>query len=133
MDGQGSRGEQLGKLRAEREAKAIMPGKLRAEREAKAIMKLAGRDKSHGPDRSQIIHLKESESSKEYTAGSCREQHSWTGAPPTGGGVVGAGKCRRHADGHETVTFGPASLSPPLGEENWYLAHLLSSISCEQF
>ncbi|EJK63151.1 hypothetical protein THAOC_16206 [Thalassiosira oceanica] len=46
MDGQGSRGEQLGKLRAEREAKAIMPGKLRAEREAKAIMKLAGRDKS---------------------------------------------------------------------------------------
>ncbi|EJK71464.1 hypothetical protein THAOC_07091, partial [Thalassiosira oceanica] len=49
MDGQGSRGEQPGKLRAEREAKAIMsrPGKLRAEREAKAIMKLAGRDKSH--------------------------------------------------------------------------------------
>ena len=46
MDGQGSRGEQLGKLRAEREAKAIMPGKLRAEGEAKAIMKLAGRDKS---------------------------------------------------------------------------------------
>ena len=46
MDGQGSRGEQLGKLRAEREAKAIMPGKLRAKREAKAIMKLAGRDKS---------------------------------------------------------------------------------------
>ncbi|EJK69102.1 hypothetical protein THAOC_09682 [Thalassiosira oceanica] len=46
MDGRGSRGEQLGKLRAEREAKAIMPGKLRAEREAKAIMKLAGRDKS---------------------------------------------------------------------------------------
>ncbi|EJK66400.1 hypothetical protein THAOC_12685, partial [Thalassiosira oceanica] len=46
MDGQGSRGEQFGKLRAEREAKAIMPGKLRAEREAKAIMKLAGRDKS---------------------------------------------------------------------------------------
>ncbi|EJK53378.1 hypothetical protein THAOC_27202, partial [Thalassiosira oceanica] len=46
MDGQGSKGEQLGKLRAEREAKAIMPGKLRAEREAKAIMKLAGRDKS---------------------------------------------------------------------------------------
>ena len=31
MDGQGSRGEQ--------------PGKLRAKREAKAIMKLAGRDK----------------------------------------------------------------------------------------
>ncbi|EJK57049.1 hypothetical protein THAOC_22953, partial [Thalassiosira oceanica] len=46
MDGRGSRGEQLGKLRAEREAKAIMPGKLRAEREAKAIMKLARRDKS---------------------------------------------------------------------------------------
>ncbi|EJK47063.1 hypothetical protein THAOC_34245 [Thalassiosira oceanica] len=46
MDGQGWRGEQPGKLRAEREAKAIMPGKLRAEREAKAIMKLAGRDKS---------------------------------------------------------------------------------------
>ncbi|EJK78103.1 hypothetical protein THAOC_00015, partial [Thalassiosira oceanica] len=32
MDGQGSRGEQ--------------PGKLRVKREAKAIMKLAGRDKS---------------------------------------------------------------------------------------
>ena len=46
MDGQGSRGEQLGKLRAEREAKAIMPKKLRANREAKVIMKLAGRDKS---------------------------------------------------------------------------------------
>ncbi|EJK60776.1 hypothetical protein THAOC_18812 [Thalassiosira oceanica] len=43
---EGRAGEQLGKLRAEREAKAIMPGKLRAEREAKATMKLAGRDKS---------------------------------------------------------------------------------------
>ena len=59
-------------------------------------------------------HLKESESSEEYTAGPCRGQHPWTGAPPTGGGVVGAGKCRRHADGRETVTFGPAFLSPPL-------------------
>ncbi|EJK75488.1 hypothetical protein THAOC_02787 [Thalassiosira oceanica] len=50
----------------------------------------------------------------EYTVGSCRGQHSWTGAPPTGGGVVGAGKCRRHDDGRATVTFGPAFLSPPL-------------------
>ncbi|EJK69574.1 hypothetical protein THAOC_09152, partial [Thalassiosira oceanica] len=215
MDGQGSRGEQLGKLRAEREAKAIMPGKLRAEREAKAIMKLAGRHKSQWcnlhvcdrivraivrvevfsgkPGRIELLmllrssghpqswskrahrvsiswcrdddavraestagqeptagrvqtagrqcikqdeeptavpveggmkkkertgpltnHLKESESSEEYTAGSCRGQRSWARAPPTGGGVVGAGKCRRHADGRETVNFGPAFLSPPL-------------------
>ncbi|EJK68533.1 hypothetical protein THAOC_10273, partial [Thalassiosira oceanica] len=35
-------------------------------------------------------------------------------APPTGGGVVGAGKCRCHADGRATVTFGPAFQSPPL-------------------
>ncbi|EJK59861.1 hypothetical protein THAOC_19867, partial [Thalassiosira oceanica] len=59
-------------------------------------------------------HLKESESSEEYTARSCRGQHSWTGAPPNDGGVAGAGKCRRHADGRATVTFGPAFLSPPL-------------------
>ncbi|EJK76722.1 hypothetical protein THAOC_01500 [Thalassiosira oceanica] len=39
--------EQLGKLKAKREAKAIMTWKAeRAKREAKAIMKLAGRDKS---------------------------------------------------------------------------------------
>ena len=33
-------------------------------------------------------HLKESESSEEYTAGSCRGKHSRTRAPPTGGLAV---------------------------------------------
>ncbi|EJK75634.1 hypothetical protein THAOC_02636 [Thalassiosira oceanica] len=67
-----------------------------------------------GPLTPLTNHLKESESSEEYTAGSCRGQHFWTRAPPTGGGVVGAGKCRCHADGRATVTFGPAFQSPPL-------------------
>ena len=50
------------------------------------------KNEERGPD-PLTNHLKESKSSKEYTAGSCRGKHSRTGAPPTGGGVAGTGKC----------------------------------------
>ena len=57
-----------------------------------------------GPD-SLTNHLKESEVSE--------------GAPPTGGGVAGAGKCRCHADGRATVILA----QPPVSYHSTFTTH----------